>query len=78
MQDLASMDVLKGHAYLYKPLHDIGLGKVFILSACFLNSIGKISCLTKLHNNDQLTLLDIGRLVLHNVRVIKIAQQHRL
>ena len=66
------MDVLKRQTELDKPLHNDSFTEVFVLLAHFLDVVGQVAHLTKLHNNDEFAFVDKTCLVGNNMRMAQV------
>ena len=67
------MDVLKRHAKLNKPLHDLTFSEVPSLLFCLLDLICKVAHFTKLHNYNEFALFNKARSVGNNMWMVELA-----
>ena len=71
MQNLTTVDVIKGKAQLHEPVHDFSFRKLFVFRFLFPHVKRQVAMLAVLHNNYQNTFFDERVLVGHDVWVIE-------
>ena len=76
MENFLSMNVLKRHAELYKPLHDLTFSEVPTLFFGLFHLICKVTHFTKLHNDNKFALFNEARSVGNNMWMVELTQKH--
>ena len=70
MENFLPMNVLKGHAKLYKPLHDLTFSEVSSLLFGLFDLIRKVAHFTKLHNDYKFALFNKACSIGNNMRMV--------
>ena len=76
MENFLPMNVLKRHAKLYKPLHDLTFSEVSSLLFGLFYLICKIAHFTKLHDDNKFAFFNKARSVGNNMWMVELTQKH--